>query len=163
MEKRPRNISVTLECFVKKDNKFLMLHRGAHKKIMPNVWMAPGGHREFNEGLFECARREVKEETNLEIKNLEIKATGNAYVKDNDTEFFFHLVFADYAGGELQTSENDGEFAWLTAEEILKLDTLLPEIKAVLPLILKSDKTISFKAEYSEGNKMIHFSVEDST
>ena len=27
--------------FCKKGNKYLMLHRGAHKRIMPDVWMAP--------------------------------------------------------------------------------------------------------------------------
>ena len=42
-----RNIAVTLECFVKKDGKYLMLHRNPKKRIMPDVWMAPGGHREF--------------------------------------------------------------------------------------------------------------------
>ena len=72
-----RNILVTLECFVKKDGKYLMLHRNPDKKILPNVWMAPGGKREHNEGLFECARREIKEETGLEITNLRIKASGN--------------------------------------------------------------------------------------
>jgi len=74
-----RNIAVTLECFVKKDGKYLMLHRGNHKRIMPDVWMAPGGHLEFNEGLFECARREIKEETGLSIKNLKVKGKSCWY------------------------------------------------------------------------------------
>src|SRR5579864_2542948 len=81
---KSRNILVTLECFVKKDNTYLMLHRNKDKRIMPDVWMAPGGKREFNEGLFECARREVLEETGLEIKNLRIKVSGNGYLKDLD-------------------------------------------------------------------------------
>lgn len=86
-----RNISVALECFIKKDGKYLMLHRNPTKKIMPGVWMAPGGKREHNEGLFECARREIFEETGLKIKNLQIKATGNAYLKDLDLEVYFHF------------------------------------------------------------------------
>lgn len=83
-----RNILVTLECFVQKDGKYLMLHRKAGKRIMPNVWMAPGGKREFNEGLFVATRREILEETGLTIKNLRIKAVGNAYLKDLDQEVF---------------------------------------------------------------------------
>lgn len=35
-----RNIAITLECFVKKDGKYLMLHRRNDKRIMPDVWMA---------------------------------------------------------------------------------------------------------------------------
>ncbi len=158
-----RNIVVTLECFVKKGNKYLMLHRGAHKRIMPDVWMAAGGHREFNEGLFECARREVLEETGLTIKNIRVKAIGNAYVKDLQQEFFFHMLLADYAGGTLKTSDEDGRFEWLTKEEIIKLDKLLPELKHIITHILSSnDKIISYKAYYEKGTEMSLFELEKS-
>ncbi len=49
-----REVSVTIECFVEKDGKWLMLRRHPSKRILPNVWIAPGGHREFCEGLFSC-------------------------------------------------------------------------------------------------------------
>ncbi len=156
-----RNIAVTLECFVKKNGKYLMLHRSSHKKIMPDVWMAPGGHREFNEGLFECARREILEETGLKIKNIRLKVVGNAHLKDIDAEIFFNLLVADFADGELKTTIEDGEFVWLSPDEILKLDNLLAELKKVLPHIFSdSEKVISYKAIYNKGNHMTHFEIE---
>ena len=156
-----RNIVVTLECFVKKGNKYLLLHRNPAKKIMPNIWMAPGGHREFNEGLFTCARREIFEETGLKIKNIQIKAAGNAYVKDIDQEFFFHMLVADYASGELKTNDEDGTFAWLTKTQILKLDNLLPELRHILPHVLsKKNNTISYTALYESGTEMSDFTIE---
>ncbi len=156
-----RNIAVTLECFVKKDGKYLMLHRSPNKRILPGVWMAPGGHREFNEGLFECARREVKEETGLDIKNLRIMATGNGYLTDLDQEFFFHFVEAEYAGGEVFIDPEDGELVWLTPEEICELDNVLAEIKEVAPLIFKKNAPmISYKAAYERGNEMTFFELE---
>lgn len=157
------NILVTLECFVKKDGKYLMLHRNHSKKIMPDVWMAPGGKREFNEGLFEAARREIKEETGLSIKNLKIKATGNAYLKDLDQELFFHFITSDYAGGRIKKNPEDGELIWLTEKEISKLDNLLAEIRKILPYIFSNNKqVISYKAEYEKGNKMVMFKMENS-
>lgn len=157
-----RNIVVTLECFVKKDDKYLMLHRNPNKRIMPDIWMAPGGHREFNEGLFECARREIFEETGLHIKNIQIKAAGNAYVKDIDQEFYFHMLTADYAGEKLKTNDADGTFAWLTYEEIVKLDKLLPELKHILPHVLSDNKNaISYTALYETGTVMTKFHVEE--
>jgi len=157
-----RNIVVTLECFVKKGNKYLLLHRNPAKRIMPNIWMAPGGHREFNEGLFACARREIREETGLEITNIQIKATGNAYIKDIDQEFFFHMLVADYASGELKSNEEDGTLEWLTKKEILKLDNLLPELKNVLPHILSNKKnTISYTTLYETGTNMTKFVLEE--
>ena len=157
-----RNIAVTLECFVKKDGKYLMLHRGKHKKIMPDVYMAPGGHIEFNEGLLEATRREVLEETGLKIKNLKVKVIGTAYMKDLNQELFFHFVIADYAGGKLKFTEHDGEIAWFTPSEIAKLPTLLAEIKEILPYLFdNTDKIISYKATYEQGNIMTNFILED--
>ena len=156
-----RNILVTMECFIKKDNKYLMLHRSSDKKIMPDVWMAPGGKREFNEGLFECTRREIKEETGLEIHNLRIRATGNAYLKDLDEELYFHFVFADYLSGEIQQYTLDGELVWLTPAEIGKLDNLLAEIHKLMPRLFNDDQTvISYKAVYEKVNKMTDFYIE---
>lgn len=158
-----RNIAVTLECFIKKGSKYLMLHRHPKKKIMPDVWMAPGGHREFNEGLFEAARREVMEETGLNIKNLKLKAVGNAYLKDLDQEFYFFMVTADYSSGDLKQKIDDGEFVWLTKNEVLTLDNLLAELKKVLPHILSDNpEVISYKAVYDKGNEMSFFELESS-
>ena len=160
---RKRNIVVTLECFVKRGNKYLMLRRRSDKRIMPGVWMAPGGHREFNEGLFECARREIKEETGLSIKNIKVKIAGNAYLADLDQEFYFHLLVADYAGGKLKQKVDDGEFVWLNEKEILKLDNLLAELRKVIPHIFSDNKdVISYKAVYEKGNKMTEFVLENA-
>ena len=131
---------------------------------MPDVWMAPGGHREFNEGLFECARREIMEETGLSIAKLRVKAIGNGYLKDLDQEIYFHFVFAEYAGGKLKTSDHDGEFAWLTPAEIAKLPNLLAEIKKVHAYIFDgTDKIISYTAVYDKGNQMSEFEIEDAS
>lgn len=157
-----RKIEATLQCFVKKDGKYLMLHRNARKRIMPSVWMAPGGRREFNEGLFEAARREVKEETGLDIKNIKILSTGCAYMKDIDQECFFHLLEADYAAGELHQNPEDGELVWVTVEEMGKLDNLLAEIREILPHLFNSDKIFSYKSSYDSGNNMTEFVIEEA-
>lgn len=158
-----RNIAVTLEVFIKKDAKYLMLHRHSSKNIMPNVWLAPGGKREHNEGLFEAARREVSEETGLKIKNLKIKVAGNTYLKDIDQEIFFHFLVADWASGEVAEETDVGELVWLTPKQIYKLDNLLAELKKVLSHIFsKNSKVISYKSVYSEGNNMTEFILEES-
>lgn len=52
-----RQISVTVECFVEKDGKWLMLRRHLGKRILPDVWIGPGGHQEFCEGRMTGAIR----------------------------------------------------------------------------------------------------------
>lgn len=157
-----RNIIVSLECFVKKDGKYLMLHRHPNKKIMPNVWMAPGGKRDFNEGLFECARREILEETGLTITNLKVKVTGNAYLKDLDTEFYFHFIIADWVNGEVVDEHENGTLEWLTPEEMLTKENMLAEINKVHKYLFDgTDTVVSYKAVYEKGNELSEFYLED--
>jgi len=157
-----RKISVAMECFIKKNGKYLMLHRNPNKKLMPDVWMAPGGHIERNEGLFEATRREILEETGLKIKNLRIKVVGNAYLKDLDREMFFYFITADYDGGKLKQNPKDGEFVWLEPQEILQLNNLLAELHEVLPHVFDdSSDIISYKAVYEKGNEMVDFVLEE--
>ena len=69
------NVRVGIAVFVFKDGKFLMAQRhGAHG---PGTWSVPGGHLEFGESFEETARREVKEETALEITNIRFGAVTN--------------------------------------------------------------------------------------
>lgn len=159
---KSRNIIVAIECFVKKDGKYLMLKRNSDKKILPGVWMAPGGKIESNEGLFECARREILEETGLKIKNLKVKAIGNGYLTDLDTDIFFLFIFADYAGGEVIKNPPDGKLMWFSPNEIIKLDDLLYEIKEIAPLLFDgSDKIVSYKVTYGKGNELLRFSLDN--
>lgn len=150
-----RNIEIALECFVKKDGKYLMLKRSADKKILPNVWMAPGGKLDFNEGLFACARREMKEETGLDISNIRVLCFGFGHLEDLNLELFFFILEADYAGGELVEHCPEGELQWLTLEEILSLDNLLAELKVTLPKVLiNREPVFSYTCVYDKGNQL---------
>ena len=47
-------------CYIKKDNKYLMLHRTKKKNdINEGKWVGPGGKLEKNESPEECIIREV--------------------------------------------------------------------------------------------------------
>jgi len=63
------HVRVGVGVIVVKDDKVLMGKRiGSHGE---NSWSFPGGHLEMFESVHECAKREVKEETGIEIKNLQ--------------------------------------------------------------------------------------------
>ncbi|KAK9054191.1 hypothetical protein SSX86_025269 [Deinandra increscens subsp. villosa] len=64
--------------FILKDNKIL-LGRRRSLYVAANTYGLPAGHLELGETYEECAAREVKEETGLDIKNIELLTTNNLY------------------------------------------------------------------------------------
>lgn len=161
MRKKDRSMIVGLQCFVKKNGKYLMLKRHDSKQIMPGVWMAPGGTREFSEGLFTCARREILEETGLKIKNLSVRAVGTAHLKDINQEIHFHFLTAEFLSGKLKPETGVGKLEWLKPAEILLLKNLLSEHKHILPHVFsKNFQVVSFRCVYSKGNDLDEIVLE---
>lgn len=51
-----------------KDGKVLALHE---EYVGENLLKFPGGGLEYNEGVLDCVKRELQEELNIEVKNVE--------------------------------------------------------------------------------------------
>ncbi|MFC1727376.1 NUDIX domain-containing protein [Patescibacteria group bacterium] len=158
-------ISASIQCFIKKGEKYLMLHRSEHKKILPGIWIAPGGRKKFKEGVFECARRELLEETGVKIKNIRLRAIGIGHSPafDENREFCNYILVADYAGGKAKKKDDEGKLEWLTEAEIKNLQSLFSEDRKLLPYIFDDDKkVVSYIANFDKANpnKLIRFEVE---
>ncbi len=81
-------------------------------------WGLPGGHLEVGETLGGCARREIAEETGLELHDLEFRSVVNDPRPDGH---YMHFVFeAKSWSGEPQVLEPDKCEAW----EWFSLDNL---------------------------------------
>jgi 8-oxo-dGTP diphosphatase len=65
--------------------------RGSHGE---GYYAAPGGHIEFGESFEQAARREVREETGLEITDMRLLSVGNYVFKYEDGER--HYIDVDF-------------------------------------------------------------------
>lgn len=70
-------IKVGIGVMIIDNNKILLGHRVTNGKdtggiYEPDSWCLHGGKQEYDETIFECAIRETKEETDLDIEDLEI-------------------------------------------------------------------------------------------
>ncbi len=57
--------------FARKGNKFLAVKRNKDDKIFGGMWALPGGKIEDNESVRETAKREVSEETGLNLTSMD--------------------------------------------------------------------------------------------
>ena len=99
----------------------LVKHRSERGGFWQGKWICPGGHLEPGETIAEGIRREVKEETNLEITLTAPLVPFERIVKEgNRTEL--HVVYIDYlaklVGGELKPDDDVGEAVWVSREKL---------------------------------------------
>lgn len=78
------------------------------------TWQFPGGHLEFGETIEACARREVCEETGLELGDVQLGPYTNDIFAAKDRHYITLFALADYAGGTPHVCEPDkcARWAW---------------------------------------------------
>ena len=117
------HIKVGIGVLIINDNKILLGHR-VHKAkdtggiYEPDSWCLPGGKQDYDETIFECAIRETKEETNLDILNLEV---FNAMDDIQPNKHFVTIqVIAHSFSGELKVMEEDkmDEWKWFDINQL---------------------------------------------
>jgi 8-oxo-dGTP diphosphatase len=80
------------------------------------VWQFPGGHLEWGESVFDCARREAREETGLDVVvDGQGPWTNDRFVRE-DTHYVTLFVLTHSDNGEPQRCEPDkcDEWRWCT-------------------------------------------------
>ena len=121
MPEMPR---VGVAVLIIKDEKVLLLKRkNAHGA---GTWSTPGGHLEFGETPEECAIRETKEETNVEITDVRFRSVTNDVFEQNGKHYITLWMQGRYVAGEPvvnapEEMETVSWFAWDALPEPLFL------------------------------------------
>lgn len=139
--------------YVEKDDELLFIE----KKIGlgAGYYNAPGGHIEEDETSFEAAARETKEETGLEIVDLEYRGRLYFQFKEGIRELGY-VFFAKTEGGELKESEETRPF-WVNKSEI-PFENMWEDDRLWLPGALEGKK---FEAYFIfDGKTMLDAKIE---
>lgn len=119
-EKRPK---VGIGVMIQNDNGevLLGLRKGSHGS---GEWSFPGGHLEFGETVFETAKREVKEEIDLDVDKLKLISVADEmrYIKSDGKHYLNLGVKAEYRGGEVRNMEPHKckEWKWFGLDNLPK-------------------------------------------
>ena len=98
----------------------LIIRRGHEPR--KGEWSLPGGLVELGERLTDAARREIAEETGLDVEVGPMVETFDRVHRDPDGRVRFHFVIVDYlcvARRGAAVAGSDAEaVAWVTSEEL---------------------------------------------
>lgn len=107
MKERPK---VGVGVFVVKDSKVLLGKRkNAHGE---GSWCLPGGHLEYGEKLEECSKREVLEETGINIKDIREGPFTNDIFTEEQKHYITIFMLSNYESGEVKVMEPEKCETW---------------------------------------------------
>ena len=116
----PERPIVGVGAVVLEARRVLLVERGQepHK----GLWSLPGGVLELGERLADGLRREVREETGLEIRLLELVEVFERILPDGEGRSEYHYVLIDYlcekAGGKLCPGDDVSRAEWVELEHL---------------------------------------------
>jgi nucleoside triphosphatase len=103
----------------------------------------PGGKVEKGDSIEETVKKEVREETNLEVENielLEVKDGGNPNDFDRDTHFIFLNFICRKSGGEVELDQREAvEYKWIKPEEAVETLNLNDSTRDFIENFLNQD------------------------
>lgn len=148
----------TTLCYIEKNGAYLMMHRT--KKVNDenhDKWVGIGGKFEFGETPYDCARREMLEETGLTPNSLFYRGIIT-FVSDRYGTEYMHLFTCNSFSGTLKENCNEGELVWIVKNKVYDLPIWEGD-KIFFRLIDKEEKFFSLKLVY-EGEHLVSYNIE---
>ncbi len=98
----------------------LLIERG--QEPLRGTWSLPGGAVETGERLEDALRREVREETGLDVEPVSLVEIFERIMPDQDGRTEYHYVLMDYlcrvTGGRLEAGTDAAQVRWVAPDEL---------------------------------------------
>jgi 8-oxo-dGTP diphosphatase len=128
------------------------------KRLYANQYNGVGGHVERNEDVLASLRREVREETGLEIEQASLRAVIVADEGPGPGVLIF--VYTAVSASRTLHASAEGELVWAPRAQVLDYD-LTPDLRELLPLLFAADQRGLIYGHYQGRN--LTFRMGDSS
>ena len=140
--------------FVTRGEQVLLLKGAVHKRLWANQYNGIGGHIEQGEDALSAARRELAEESGLQVTSLTLCGTVLVDAGES-TGIGIYVYRGDYEGGELIYSD-EGQLEWIDIHALDRFP-LVEDLKVLLPRLLRmatGDPPFSALYDYDEKDEL---------
>ncbi|MBQ2832764.1 NUDIX domain-containing protein [Methanobrevibacter sp.] len=112
---------LTVRGIIKNESgEILIVKRHPKSRTDPEMWELPGGKVEKGEFFVDALVREIKEETNLDVKVGDFaEAVQNDYMQKRTVQLMMHLEDVE---GEVKISEEHTDWMWASLDKIKTLE-----------------------------------------
>ena len=142
----------TTLCYIEKDGAYLMIHRVKKQNDMnKDKWLGVGGKLEEGETPFDCARREIREETGVSVENLNYRGIITFVSDLYGTEYMHLFTCIDFSGDLKECDE--GELVWVPKKDLDSLK-LWEGDKIFFRLLEEEERFFTLKLTY-EGEELV--------
>jgi len=107
------------KALIRKNSKFLMLKKSQDYDFTGHRWEQPGGKIEDGEDRFKALKREIKEETGLQIGKLEDLVRIEIEAEECINCYVIHV--GEFSG-DIELSDEHEDYRWVSAEEFGKMN-----------------------------------------
>jgi ADP-ribose pyrophosphatase YjhB (NUDIX family) len=116
-------------------DKVLLVRRGKPPRL--GSWSLPGGAQHLGEPAEAAARRELREETGIEVGPLELAAVVDGISHDDAGAIRYHYTIVDYCGRWVEGVAHPGDdvaaVVWAAPEELASY-ALTAEVQRVIAI-----------------------------
>lgn len=107
-----------------KNETVLVVERSKTDEWKPLHWSLPGGHIMKGETPYFAAKRELKEETGIEAKNISICTVKNG--KNGK----MYIYFCNDWNGEIELNFEHSDYKWVEYDKLEELSKTTPDLKS---------------------------------
>lgn len=144
---RTENVELGVLCLLKEGDRILLQNR---VKQEWHGYALPGGHVEPGESFIDAIRREMKEETGLDI--LSPKLVGIKQFPIDNGRYIVLLFMAEKNFGTL-TSSDEGKMEWIRKDQLSKIQTV-DDFNELLS-VMESPELTEFQYVVKDGNWIV--------
>ncbi|MFA6888381.1 MAG: NUDIX domain-containing protein [Candidatus Woesearchaeota archaeon] len=113
---------IGVKAIIEQDNKILLIKRSAKYKHLEAAWDIPGGRTEFGEDPIDGLRREIKEETNLELDEIKQILDASTVFKNEEKHIVRITYLCTVKETNVQLSHEHTDMQWVPKEELKNIE-----------------------------------------